>query len=256
MSNQAQGTALVPVEQREIELSGGDRVVAALVEVRGEQRVYIPVRPICEALGVNWPSQTRRIYADEVLKDEVQGVVIMTTPSPDGRGGGPQTFLSLPLESLHGWLFGFQVSRVKQEYQETLLRYKRECYRVLYEAFYGRVLALRVTGVEQRVDTLEQRMDSAALVVGALRGDVQQMRRLLGSGQTITEAQAAEISQQVKALATLLAERDPSKNHFQGIWGEINRRFEVATYRNIPAARYGDVLAFLADWRLSLTPGA
>jgi hypothetical protein len=180
----------------------------------------------------------------------------MTTPSPDGRGGGPQSFVSLPLEFLHGWLFGFQVSRVKEEYQETLLSYKRECYRALYEAFYGRALALRVTGVEQRVDTLEQRMDSAALVVGALRGDVQQMRRLLGSGQTISEAQAAEISQQVKALATLLAERDPSKNHFQGIWGEINRRFQVATYRNISTAHYGEVLAFLADWRLSLTPGA
>lgn len=245
---------LVPIEQREVALTGGERVSAILIEVDGEERVYVPVRPICDLLGINWPSQTRRISDDPVLSAEAKGVVIMTTPSKTGRGGGPQVMTCLPLEFLHGWLFGLQPTRVKEEYRETLLAYKRESYRLLYEAFYGRALARRVSGTEGRIDTLEQRVDAAAMVVGALRGDVAQIKNLLQTEQPVSEQQAAEISQAVKALALALSEKDSSKNHFQGIWGEINRRFRVATYRNIPARQFREVLTFLEDWSARLTP--
>ncbi|MCA9864029.1 MAG: ORF6C domain-containing protein [Thermomicrobiales bacterium] len=243
---------LNPIEQREVELSAGDRVLAALVEVGDEERVYVPVRPICEALGVNWPSQSRRIRDDDVLGEEAQGVVMMTTPSADGRGGGPQTYLSLPLEFLHGWLFGFQVSRVKKEHREALLRYKRECYRLLYEAFYTRTLAKRVGSVEGRVDTLENRVDSAALVVGALQGDVSQLKRLLTVGETIGPSQQSAIKETVKGIADLLTERGSTTNPYQGVWGELNRRMGVARYRDIPAEKFSEAMTFLDDWHQQL----
>lgn len=244
--------SLTPLEQREVELSAGDRVLAALVRIEDEERVYVPVRPICEALGVNWPSQSRRIRQDDVLGEEAQGVVIMTTPSKDGRGGGPQTYLSLPLEFLHGWLFGFQVSRVKEEHRAALLRYKRECYRLLYEAFYTRTLGRRVDTVEDRVDTLENRVDSAALVVGALKGDVSQLKRLLTTGETIGPSQQSAMKETVKGIADLLTARGDTGNPYQGIWGELNRRMGVARYRDIPAEKYSEAMAFLEDWHRKL----
>jgi hypothetical protein len=34
---------------------------------------YVPVRPICESLGLSWGSQRNRIYRDEVLREELRG---------------------------------------------------------------------------------------------------------------------------------------------------------------------------------------
>ena len=50
----------------------------------------------------------------------------------------------------------------------------------------------------------------------------------------IIEEQAATVQSAVNAIAMELTKRDPSKNHFQGIHGELLRRFKV---RRILSAR-------------------
>ena len=52
MSNEGD-KALVPVEQRDIDFYG-DVITAAMVEVDGRQVVYIPIRPLCDFLGIAW----------------------------------------------------------------------------------------------------------------------------------------------------------------------------------------------------------
>ncbi len=58
--------ALVPFEQRTIEFYG-DELLALMIDQAGKPTVYIPVRPICEHLGVDWSAQYRRINRDPVL---------------------------------------------------------------------------------------------------------------------------------------------------------------------------------------------
>ena len=99
--------ALVPVEQKQV-VFYEDEVTAVLVEQTGKLEVYVPIRPICELLGVDWPSQYRRINRDPVLSNKLTGVVVTTTPDPITGGGGPQTTRCLPLDYLNGWLFGIR----------------------------------------------------------------------------------------------------------------------------------------------------
>ncbi|WP_420632352.1 phage antirepressor N-terminal domain-containing protein [Candidatus Leptofilum sp.] len=42
-------------------------------------RVFIPVRPICETLGLDWSAQYRRINGDLVLADVAMSVVVTAT---------------------------------------------------------------------------------------------------------------------------------------------------------------------------------
>ncbi len=49
----------------------------------------------------------------------------------------------LPLEMLPGWLFGVNPSRVKYQFQEKIIRYQKECFRVLWEAFQTDVLTVQ-----------------------------------------------------------------------------------------------------------------
>ena len=81
--------ALVPAVQKEV-VFYEDVITAVQVHLDGEGQVYIPIRPICNQLGLDWSAQYRRVNRDPVLSDAVQGVAIMATPSADGRGGGLQ----------------------------------------------------------------------------------------------------------------------------------------------------------------------
>lgn len=231
--------SLIPIEEREVEFYG-DRISA--VEVAGESgqpEIFVPVRPLCEFLGLDWSAQFRRIQRDPVLSEETRSVAVTAT-----EAGGRRDMLCLPLEFLHGWLFGVTATRVKSEYREAVIRYQREVYRVLWRAFRPD------TGVilTSRVETTERRLDQAAVVVRDIQQRLTAVEGRLSPGTPITEEQAGELQQQVKALALLLTELDPSKNHFQSIWVEINRRMGVASYRSIPADHYGQVTQFLQEW--------
>ncbi|NHZ72435.1 MAG: hypothetical protein GWP17_05065, partial [Aquificales bacterium] len=141
------GKALIPIEQRTV-IFYDDEITAVLVDVDGRQVVYIPLKLLCDYLGVNWDGQRQRLRRDPVLTEVAQGTVVITAPSPDGRGGGPQEMLSLPLDYLNGWLFGINANRVKEEIRERLIIYQRECYRALADAFLTRFPETAVTATE------------------------------------------------------------------------------------------------------------
>jgi hypothetical protein len=52
----------------------------------------------------------------------------------------------------------------------------------------------------------------------------------------------------VRSLAMLLTEQDSSKNHFQGIFTELYRRYRVSNYKLIRQDQYQAVLDFLDEW--------
>lgn len=259
---------MVPIEERQVDFYGDD-ITAALVEPTGQDQpqIFVPLRPICEYLGLDWPSQTRRLKRDEIL-NEAQGVVIMTTP------GGRQPYVSLPLDMLPGWLFGIDPGRVKPELKEKIQRYRRECFKVLWQAFQGEALTdrnsptpsagllqIREMGLaivkmaeeqmelERNVNRAHSRLDQAAIVVKALDQRLTNVEKKLTPASHITDDQAAEISVVVKSLAEYLKSKDASKNHFQSIFTEIYRRFGVSSYKNIRADQFAPVMKFLEDWR-------
>jgi P22_AR N-terminal domain len=118
-------TALVPIDERKVDFYG-DEITTALVKAEGQTQIYVPLRPICDYLGLSWSGQRERVNRDPVLSEEVRFVRVSRT----ARGGNP-VVLSLPLEFLNGWLFGIMPSRVKSEIAFKLLCYRRECFNTL-----------------------------------------------------------------------------------------------------------------------------
>ena len=99
----------------------GARLITTLID--GEP--HVAMRPICEAIGLDWAGQFSRIKRDPVLTSTVG---VMPTVADDGK---TRDMVAIPVKYLNGWLFGVDASRVKPEAKERLLAYQRECFDVL-----------------------------------------------------------------------------------------------------------------------------
>ncbi|WP_437125205.1 phage antirepressor N-terminal domain-containing protein [Gallibacterium salpingitidis] len=88
---------------------------------------YTAMKPICENIGLDWEAQRQRIKRDDVLSSTM---VIITIVAEDGKN---REMICLPIQYLNGWLFGIDTNRVKPEIRGTLIKYKKECYQVLFD---------------------------------------------------------------------------------------------------------------------------
>jgi P22_AR N-terminal domain len=123
--------ALVPTAVRQVNFHG-DVITVVLVEQRGRRQVYVLLRPLCQYLGLSWSSQLQRLREDEVLSEATTSVLLSNTEVGHRQR---YTMIGLQLEFLPGWMFSFTPRRVRADLQEKIKRYRRDCYRVLCEAF-------------------------------------------------------------------------------------------------------------------------
>ncbi len=120
------GAAMLVVrDQRQVEVLG-DRLLATRVE---DGTIYLPVRALCESLGLDRAAQVRRIKRDDAMQEDLHEIAVETD------GGGTQTMQFLRLETVPYWLSGVTVNKVKAELRDKLLAYKRWVVRKVYEAF-------------------------------------------------------------------------------------------------------------------------
>lgn len=266
--------ALVPVEQRTIDFYG-DEILAVLVKEERRQQVYIPIRSICDYLGLSWSGQRERINRDPVLS-EVTRFVRVTRTNPEG--GNPNV-LALPLEYLNGFLFGVNASRVKEEIRDNLIRYQRECYRVLADAFLPSDLNVRPVDSD---DQALMQLHNMALVIAATTREMLEIKQLSLNNKArldaareylqginqrlkvvehqaqvaeqrtrvsvLTGEQAREIQYRVNLISQALTKHKPGEKHYMGVYEALRQETGATSYKDIPMKGYEEALAFLDNW--------
>lgn len=249
--------ALAPVEQREVSFYD-DEVLAVRVE---DGRVFVPVRPICDFLGLTFAGQQQRIQRDPVLSEAAE--IVSVTLIKSGRGN--PNMLALPLEVVPGFLFGISVNRVREDLRPKIMRYQRECFTVLWEAFQeGRLTETEVVpapSTELSGSAAQMALEQARAVYALARAQVRMEARLedheqrleylegriAAPGATVTEDQASQISQAVKAVAMKLSEQS-GRNEYGGVYGELYRKFGITSYKLLPATKFEAAMAWLTEW--------
>ncbi len=113
--------------QQQVVLVEGEEVTAVLVE--GEDGgIFLPLRTMCAALGIDYSGQTQRIRRHDVMAEGLRRVRIETA-------GGAQVFLCLELESTLMWLATIEGRRVKESLRPRLVLYQRWVFKRVSEAF-------------------------------------------------------------------------------------------------------------------------
>lgn len=155
--------ALVPFEDRQI------------MTVRNNDGIHVVMKPIVEALGLNWEAQRQRIQRHPVIS---KGACITQVPS----AGGMQEAMSLHLEHFHGWLVSLNPDRVKdEEKRAVIITYQERAFRVIFEHFHGRMgKRLNLQSVTSRVSLQNQTLRLAQkLQVTRNRVERQMMHEML-----------------------------------------------------------------------------
>ncbi len=266
------------VEQRIVPFYGDDLVAVQ----KPDGTIFVLFARLCENLGLKREGQVRRVQRHAVLSDGFTTLHVRTE-------GGMQSVQCLRVDLLPLWMSGLQAQRVKAELQEKLIRYQKEAATVLWQAFKPQIIveetALAPRDDSQTLQQLQQiaemgraitrmaeqqielqrqqtalasRVDAAARVIRDVQGQIagveirlDLLEEQLQPSASITDTQATEVSNRVKALAELLTSTQAGKNHYQGIFAELYRRFGVSSYKLIRQEQYSEVLAFLEDWRVA-----
>lgn len=95
--------------------------------VAADGQYWIALKPICEALDVNYNRQFQNLKNDEILSQ------LFAEQQMVAADGKLRKMIALPEFYVYGWIFQIQSS------SPELLKYKWECYRVLYEYFHGTI---------------------------------------------------------------------------------------------------------------------
>jgi hypothetical protein len=105
---------------------------------------------------------------------------------------------------------------------------------------------------EQRLGAQEGRLDRAAQVMGATIREVHALQRRLDPGNVITDQQAAELQETIKAIAEELTRQSvgtgQQKNYYASLFSELHKRFRVSTYKNLTIEKYERAMAWLRDY--------
>jgi hypothetical protein len=114
---------------------------------------WIALKPICQALGVDYIEQFKDTKSDSILGPALCKHT-MQLPGDQSR-----SMVCLPEEYIYGWIFSLKSKNPE------LIHYKKECYHLLYQHFHGTITQRQqllneresiTTEMEQKRETLKE----------------------------------------------------------------------------------------------------
>ena len=256
---------LTVVEQKEVTFYEDE-----LTAVRADDgRVYVSIRHMCQALGIDDQGQRQRINRHTILG---RGLMVCNLHTIQGDRDG----YVLRVDLVPLWLSGIRTSAVNEVARPKLENFQEEAATVLWEAFQeGRLttdLSFDDLLKSASADTLEAYQMAMALVKLArnqimmdarindnkaqLTEHTQRLEELestLGDpGRYVTPDQASQISQAIKTVAIVLG-KQTKRNEFGAVYGELYRKFGITSYKQLPANRFQACMDWLSEWHETLT---
>ena len=128
------------------------RVNNVAIVAGNDSQKLVPIKPICDALGIDYSTQVKKIKEDEDLQSTVGLSPIVAADGKD------REMVCLPLEFVFGWLFTINPKNVKPEAQAAVRTYRMECYRTLYAHFseYAEFVEVRSQAIERRIEEYQK----------------------------------------------------------------------------------------------------
>lgn len=161
---------------------------------------FVVVKRVCGALGIRFSGQIAK------LQNDPSAVVQMIwTTAPDGKN---YEMFCISLDSLPLWLATIHPSKVKPAVRAKLIRYKRECQRVLADHFFGRRGASHPTELPPELLAALELLPIMLKQNADFKEQIEDLARKIAEAQpgTLTVFQAHWIRAQISELAEMMVD--------------------------------------------------
>lgn len=120
--------------------------------VSSNNEKLIPIKPICEALGIQYPTQFNKLKEDDFLNSVI---ALRATTGSDGK---QYEMVCLPIEFVFGWLFTINPKNVNPDARDAVSKYRIECYRALFRHFTSQseFLEAKQSIINTKIELYEQ----------------------------------------------------------------------------------------------------
>lgn len=279
MTDEPSANAPVPARSpyREIQFDG-DQIVAVLLEGEG---TAVPVRVICQALGLDVASQSERIQAHEVLARGLRVVRVR-------QGSQLRPVAALLHRYIPFWLATISPHQVAEAVRPKLVRYQTELVDVLaalysnewrpeapaaadpavaalQQALAQALIDLRLTreallaiqqqqvSQDQQLSEHQERLEGHDTQIARVEGMVDEVMEQLATHTTITGPQQEVISRAIRQLAVRYQKRTGTEI-FGKLFGEFCLHFGTPKYGLLPAGKYREAMAWVRARAEALLP--
>lgn len=244
-----------PAEQ--IPITIFDTVALAIRSTDG--LIWLAINDLAVAINVVPHAQRRRVRANVLLRRYLREFRVQTT-------GGAQLQMFLQLEGVPLWVMTINTAAVSESIRERLVWLQQYLEQAVRRAF------AEVTGLPERSNDVED-LDDLSRVDTILQGLVQQQGTLHESQERLAQT-VAELAERVRTLETQRPTEAPlvskaqrgqiydlvlqwasqlqTRNDQMTIgaaratcWATFKRKFKLAEYHHLPAARYDEATAFI-----------
>lgn len=244
----------------------GDELLAVFLD----DGVAVPVRAICQALGLDLDTQSAKLREHEVL---AQGVRLVRVP----QGQRVRSVVALLHRFIPFWLATIVPSQVNQSVRPKLVRYQIELVDLL-ASLYGAELPSTPVSTDDRQSVLAQRLADAVVELrlareallsaqqrtetqlhdheerlGAVEGLMDELQEQLASHTTITGPQQEVIKRSLTRLATRYKRKSG-----QDVYGRLFAQFciDLGTpkYGLLAAGKYDAALNWIRQKAAELLP--
>lgn len=146
-----------------------------LVILSENEGKFVPIKPVCNALGIAFESQYQKLKDDEDLSS------VITLRVTTGADGKQYEMVCLPFEYVAGWLFTINPKNVAPEAKEAVRRYRMECYRVLCVHFMKKAQKQLQANADEikmleRLNELTSHRNELSLQIKEIKNHIEQIR--------------------------------------------------------------------------------
>jgi hypothetical protein len=112
----------------------------------------VPIKPICQALGIDEDAQRRKLQNDDFFNS----VTVLSTATGSDKKEYEMT--CLPLGYIFSWLATINPQNVKEEAREGVKLYRVKCAEIIYKAMFlqNQFLKDKEVMIEEKLNELEK----------------------------------------------------------------------------------------------------
>lgn len=100
-----------------------------LITLKVEDVIYTAIRPLVEAIGLDWASQSVKLSKNRAKFNCCDIATV-------GKDGKIREMLCMPIKKLNGWLFSINPEKVRSDLKEKVICYQEECFEALYNYWH------------------------------------------------------------------------------------------------------------------------